>query len=222
MNTLGSLAILVGLSVGVAGLQPHASAETVAHESAARPVPTRAEDVKPLGAGATAPSAQLLQADGKPVTLADLYAKKPTILVFYRGGWCPYCNTHLGQIATIEPELVKLGYQVLAISPDKPEMLAASVDKGGYAYQLLSDSDMTLSQAFGLAFKVDEPTVEKYRGYGIDLSKSSGKNHNLLPVPAVYVVDRKGVIRFAHHDADYTKRLSPADLVGEARRVVAE
>jgi peroxiredoxin len=183
-------------------------------------IPTRAEDVRPLNEGERAPSATLSRPDGQPVTLSAAYSTKPSILIFYRGGWCPYCNTHLGQIAKAEADLVQLGYQVLAISPDQPEALRASVDKGGYTYQLLSDSDMVLTRAFGLAFRVDDPTVEKYRGFGIDLDKASGRNHHLLPVPAVYIVDTQGVIRFAHWDADYKKRLEPADLIAAARRIV--
>ncbi|GIW77718.1 MAG: alkyl hydroperoxide reductase [Phycisphaerae bacterium] len=183
-------------------------------------IPIRAEDVHPLKEDDRAPSATLARPDGQPMTLSRAYAAKPTILIFYRGGWCPYCNTHLGQIAKAEAELIKIGYQVLAISPDQPEALRTSIDEGGYTYQLLSDSDMVLTRAFGLAFRVDDPTVEKYRGFGIDLDKASGRDHHLMPVSAVYIVDTQGVIRFAHWDADYKKRLESADLIVAARRIV--
>jgi len=182
-------------------------------------IPTRAEDVRPLREGDRAPSATLLCPDGQPLTLSAAYSTKPSILIFYRGGWCPYCNTHLGQIAKSEADLVQMGYQVLAISPDQPQALRASIDKGGYTYQLLSDSDMVLTRAFGLAFRVDDPTVEKYRGFGIDLDKASGRDHHLLPAPAVYIVDTHGIIRFAHWDPDYKQRLEPADLIAAARRI---
>lgn len=183
-------------------------------------IPTRAQDVRPLKQGDRAPSVILVCPDGQPVALSALYASKPSIVIFYRGGWCPYCTTHLGNIAHAEAELVKLGYQVLAISPDRPEALRVSINKGGYTYQLLSDSDMTVTRAFGLAFRVDDPTIEKYRSFGIDLEKASGRNHYLLPVPAVYIVDTQCIIRFAHWDADYKKRLEPADLIAAARRII--
>lgn len=185
-------------------------------------VAQRAEDVRPLQVGAPAPDAALRRPDGTPVDARTRYAAKPSVVVFYRGGWCPYCNTHLGKLATAEPELVKLGYQVLAVSPDAPEALQASLDKGGYKYQLLSDSDMALSKAFGLAFRVDDPTVKKYEGFGIDLAKASGRDHHLLPVPAVYLVDQKGNIRFAHWNPDYKKRLDPNELLDAARRAAAD
>ena len=110
-----------------------------------------------------------------------------------------------------------MGYQVLAISPDRPAELSKTVAKHNLGYQLLSDSDMTLARAFGIAFRVDDPTLEKYRGYGIDLEQSSGRDHHLLPVPAAYIVDKQGVIRFAHWEPDYKKRLEPKALLSAAR-----
>jgi peroxiredoxin len=191
--------------------------EAHSHDDAAPP--NDASAVQPLGVGVKAPTISLRGSDGRSVDLAAKYAQKPTVLIFYRGGWCPYCNTHLGQIATAEPELLRLGYQVLAISPDRPEGLAKTLDKQDLGYELLSDSDVALARAFGLVFHVDDPTVEKYRGFGIDLEQASGRDHHMLPVPAVYIVDRAGVIRFAHWNADYKTRLSPEDLLKAARDV---
>jgi peroxiredoxin len=216
MKTLGFIALLGGFGVTVAGCQQEM--QMTAPATVTKPaIPTRAEDVRPLKEGQRAPSATLLRPGGQPVTLSAAYSTKPSILIFYRGGWCPYCNTHLGQIAQVEADLVKLGYQVLAISPDQPEALRDSLNKGGFGYELLSDSDMELSRAFGLAFRVDDETVEKYRGFGIDLDKASGRDHHLLPVPAVYIVDTQGVIRFAHWSADYRERLDPEVLLQAAR-----
>ena len=179
-------------------------------------VPDDAQQVQPLGQGKKAPVTVLRRPDGQEVDLATLYAQKPTVLIFYRGGWCPYCNAHLGQIATAEPELLSMGYQILAISPDRPEELAKTLDKQHLTYQLLSDSDVAFARAFGLVFRVDDPTLEKYKGFGIDLEQASGRPHHMLPVPAVYIVDMQGIIRFAHWDADYKKRLEPKALLKAA------
>jgi peroxiredoxin len=174
--------------------------------------PDDAGQVRPLKVGDRAPSVTLRRPDGEPAELAGLYREKPTVLVFYRGGWCPYCTAHLAQLAAAEPELLKLGYQVVAVSPDRPEELAKTLGKHKLSYTLLSDSDAAFALAFGLAFRVDDPTIEKYRGFGIDLEKASGMDHHLLPVPAVYIVDTAGVIRFAHWEADYKQRLAPEAL----------
>jgi len=180
-------------------------------------VPLDAADVSPLGPGDAAPTGDVRTPDGKTVALADLYDERPTVLVFYRGGWCPYCNTHLGQLAKAEPKLVKMGYQVVAISPDRPEKVRATVDEGGFEYQIVSDSDMSIARAFGLAFRVDDATIEKYKTYEIDLEDASGEGHQLLPVPAVYIVDTSGTIRFVHYDPDYKQRLEADPLLAAAR-----
>jgi peroxiredoxin len=208
--------LMAGGAVLLCGCEPAADA-TASQEDP----PLRAEDVRPLSAGERAPTARLRRVNGELVDLKEMYREKPTMLVFYRGGWCPYCSVQLGHLAKAEAELVALGYQVLAISPDGPEALRESVEKPEFEYELLSDSEMTLAKAFGVAFRVDDQTVEQYRGFGIDLGKASGRDHHLLPVPAVYIIDTEGVIRFAHWDADYKERLEAAILIDAARRAMA-
>jgi peroxiredoxin len=191
---------------------------------AEREPPQRAEDVQPLEAGAEAPTARVQRMDGEAVEMAELYREKPTMLVFYRGGWCPYCSVQLGHLAEAEGELVAMGYQVLAVSPDRPEALREGVEKGeaDLRYELLSDSGMELAQKFGVAFRVDDETVERYRGFGIDLAQAAGSDHHLLPVPAVYLIDTEGMIRYAHWDADYKERLEPEELLAAAREAATE
>ncbi len=173
--------------------------------------------VSPLPVGAAAPAAVLTRADGSSADLAALYAAKPTVLIFYRGGWCPFCNAHLAALAKIQPDLLALGYQIMAISPDQPAELEKTSAKHHLNYQLLSDSQMKLAQAFGLAFRVDDTTLTKYRGYGIDLEKYSGQPHHLLPVPAVYIVDQSGKIRFVHYNPDYKQRMSDEEILAAAK-----
>ena len=89
------------------------------------------------------------------------------------------------------------------------------MEQGSVSFPLYSDSALDAAKGFGLAFKVDDTTVTKYKGYGIDLKKASGRDHQSLPVPAIYVVTKDGVIDFAHSDPDYRQRLEPAKLVDE-------
>ncbi len=180
-------------------------------------VPASAEDIFPLSEGERAPNASLLGIKGESLELSDLYAEKPTVLIFYRGGWCPYCNTHLGEVAAAEPELNKLGYQILALSPDRPEKTQETLSQQKMNYQLLSDSTMEAAKAFGLAFRLDEKTLKMLSEYGIDIEEASGQSHHMLPVPAVYIVDTKGMIRFSHWNPDYKERLSKEDILRAAQ-----
>lgn len=183
-------------------------------------VPASAPDVSPLLIGSAVPDVTLKTADGTDFSLRAAVGKKPSILIFYRGGWCPYCNLHLGQLQTAEPELIKLGYQILAVSPDRPEKVSEGAEKVNYT--LLSDASMTAAKAFGIAFRVDDATLDKYKGYGIDLEAASGQKHHLLPVPAVFVAGADGRIHFVYVNPDYTIRLAPEVLLAAARASIAK
>jgi len=197
-----------------------APTDTAAPANAA--VALEATQTRPLAVGQMAPDASVLSADGRHVRLSERLSRAPTLLVVYRGGWCPYCTAHLAELARIEKDLTGMGLQILAVSPDRPELLAQE----GYAkgtefnYELLSDQNIELARAFGLAFQVDAPTVELYRGYGIDLQQASGRPHQVLPVPAVYMIDSSGQIRFAHANPDYRERLDGAAVLAAARTMM--
>ncbi|MGH8238192.1 MAG: peroxiredoxin-like family protein [Steroidobacteraceae bacterium] len=203
--------VSVLLSLIVAVLSVAALAETPA-------VPDEPTKVKPLQAGAAAPAFTVRDATGEPFRFEPKALQKPAVMIFYRGGWCPYCNAHLGQLRKAEPQLLAMGYAVLFLSADRPELLRSSLKEKDINYTLLSDANMNAARAFGIAFRVDDATVEQYKKYNIDLEAASGATHHELPVPAVFIVDRTGVIRFAHSNPDYKVRLSGEEILAAARK----
>jgi len=192
---------------GATGITSFASArqDTVANSAA---------EAKPLQVGARVPDASIRGLDGKVVRLRSVLRGKPTVLIFYRGGWCPFCNAHLSDLAKIEPEIQNRGYQIIAVSPDVPAELAKMVDKDHLTYRLFSDSTAEAMKKFGVAFRVDDATFSKYRdSYHIDLEKWSGETHHILPVPSVFIVDRAGKLVFVHSNPDYKVRLKGEDVL---------
>lgn len=173
---------------------------------------------RPLTIGRRVPAALVQTVDGAELDLAAACTDKPTLVVFYRGSWCPYCNRHLAALQEIEPRLLEMGYQILAISPDQAEGLRDATTKNHLNYRLLSDRGMKAADAFGLAFRVDAKTVEKYREYKIDLAPVPGEpDARWLPVPAVYLIGRDGTVKFVHTDPDYKARLSGAAVIAAAQ-----
>jgi peroxiredoxin len=197
--------------------QGHSQAPGVDARAERPPVAESAEEVRPVGQGERAPSATMQTVDGESLAMDSVYRQQPTVLVFYRGGWCPYCNTQLNDLAKIENELRDIGFQIVAVSVDQPSELRTTLAKADINYTLLSDADAGLTRAFGLAFRVDAPTIEQYAGFGIDLEAASGQKHHILPVPAVYLIDTSGLIRYAYWNADYKVRLSGAEVLEAAR-----
>jgi peroxiredoxin len=180
-------------------------------------IPLTAQEVHPLAVGDSAPDGTLSTIKGKKVNFKKLVAKKHSVVIFYRGGWCPFCNLQMGQLVKIEPELEKMGYQILAISPDKPEKLKESLAKHHINYTLLSDRSMELTKKFKLAYRVNDETLLKMKNHGADLDSNTGNNLHMLPVPAAYVVDQKGVIRFVYYNPDIKVRVNPDDLLKAAK-----
>lgn len=165
------------------------------------------EMTSPLGVGKKIPDVGLMNLAGEKVSsLKEI--TKPSVLVFYRGGWCPYCNKQLSGLAIIEKEIKAMGYTLIAVSPDAPAQLKATMDKNKLSYTLLSDQKGELIKAMGLAFKAPEK-------YGSMLLKASGggNSETVLPVPAVYITDSNGKILYKYSDSDYSKRLDEQELL---------
>lgn len=180
-------------------------------------VPDRAEDTHPIGVDSLWPDVSLRALDGEALSSHDALQGKPAVVVFFRGGWCPYCNRQLGALRKITGELSEMGYQLIAVSPDRPAALQDDIEKNELDYRLLSDSSAALIKALAIAFRVDAATREKYHGYGIDLEQASGETHHLLPVPSVYIVDAQNTIRYQYSNPDYKVRLDNEGLLQAAR-----
>ena len=169
-----------------------------------------------LGEGDLVPSGMLRSVGGEDVDIAEISKGKPAVFIFYRGGWCPYCNLHLADLQTIESALRELGFSIYAISPDSPEELKKSISKHELGYTLLSDSKMEIAEVFGIAFTVEEDVVQRYKGYGMDLERASEETNHKLPHPAVFLVDR-GRVFFAHVNSNYKVRLPALEILEKAR-----
>jgi len=165
-------------------------------------VPERAEDISPLLIGENIPDHVLKAIDGSDQAMSDILRKKPTVLIIYRGGWCPYCNAHLAEIQDAESEIIKLGYQIVAVSPDSPENLLVTDEKHNLKYNLYSDSNGTFIHALGIDFKAPEGSMQKLLNY------SGGLNKGILPVPSVFIVDTDGKITFEYINPNYKIRIS--------------
>ncbi len=154
--------------------------------------------------------------DGTAVTLGAAINGSPTVVVFYRGGWCPFCTRHLAGLAGIIPDLTAAGWKIVAVAPDQPSVLAATIATGDDGVPRLSDAAGDLMQAFGVAYRVDDATDVKLKGFKVDLAAAAGNDHRWLPMPSVFLIAADGTIRFVHADPDYKVRLDPKALLAIA------
>ena len=166
--------------------------------------------------GDQAPDGQLQSVQEESVALSSLWSDGPVVLVWYRGGWCPYCNLQLEAMQQSLPTIERLGAKVVALTPELPPKAAATQEKLRVGFQVLSDPGNELARKFGLVFKLPPKVAEFYKEK-IKLEEYNGDDSYELPLSAVYVIDTKGKIRYAFLEADYTQRAEPADIVAALR-----
>ena len=165
-------------------------------------IPENPEDISPLLIGESLPDSDLLDENGAVVSLNEIIKSKPTVLVFYRGGWCPYCNRQLSGLVDLEEEIINLGYQIIAISPDDYQNLKPTTKADHLNYTIYADVDAQLIQKIGIAFKASERT-QSYIS-----KKTIGMTTEILPVPTVLIIDPDGKILFEYISPNYKERIS--------------
>jgi peroxiredoxin len=160
-----------------------------------------------LTVNSVAPDFTAKDQNGKTINLKSELKKNEVVVVFYRGEWCPFCNKELKALEDSLQWIRSKGAIVLAISPEKSENISKTIEKTKASYSILHDEGLKIMKSYDVAFQVDSLTLTKYKAYGIDFTAANGKsNGNNLPVPAVYVINKKGQITYRHFDPDYRKR----------------
>ena len=165
-----------------------------------------------LNVGDQAGDATLPNAQGEEEKLSDLWAQGPVVIVWYRGGWCPYCNMQLHAMQEALPAIKAAGATLVAITPETPDNSLSTSEKNELEFTVLSDVGNELAKKYGVVFKLPEKVSPLYKQM-IDLEKYNGNDSDELPLAATYVIDNTGKIRYAFLDADYTKRAEPVDVV---------
>ncbi len=163
--------------------------------------------------GSKAPDFKGTDQNKNEIRLKDLLKNGKVVMVFYRGQWCPYCNRQLSALQDSLQFIIDKGATLLAISPEKSEMIDKTVEKTQATYSVIHDKDMKIMKAYEVAFEVPENTVTRYRNAGLDLEKLNGENGTNLPVPAVYIIDKESTITFRFFDENYKKRPSVKEIL---------
>ncbi len=165
-----------------------------------------------LRVGDKAPDFTLTDASGKKVTLSEMLKEGPVVLTWYRGGWCPYCNVALKALSDVLPAIKGQGAQLVAMTPELPDHSMSTKEKNAVTFPVLSDIDNKVAQQYKLVFTLDAATAQRYESK-FGLSKYNGNKKNQLPIPACYVIDKGGIIRFAYVNPDYRQRVKPMDVL---------
>jgi len=191
-----------------------------------------AADGSGLSVGVMAPEIKAINSEGEPFVLSDAVAQNPIVLIFYRGGWCPYCNVQLQMFEKQIDAFEQRGVEVVAVSVDNlaevQKMVEGNsygvelaqknpgkydIEKMGYTFDIVGGMSIETLKEYNALHQVDDETNKKYLEWGIDLEASSGEDHHIIAIPATYVIDTDGKIIFAQSNKDYTVRTMPKEVL---------
>jgi peroxiredoxin len=159
-----------------------------------------------LGPGDRAPAFELPSAHGARLRLSSFLERGPVVLVFYRGGWCPWCNTQLRGLQAALDRIAALGGSLVAVSPQTPPSTAAFIDEARLGFEVLSDVNSFVASDYGITFELAEADRRLFRSVGNDLAAVNGSDAWILPAPSTFVIAQDAIIEYARIDPNYTSR----------------
>lgn len=173
-----------------------------------------------LQPGNIAPDFILPDVDGRSVRLYTELERGPVVLVFYRGGWCPYCKIHLRGFQISLADFKAAGAQVMVVSPQLPDQSLNTRENGHLAFPVLSDVGLNTARAFGVAVELPKALLKLYADFNQPLEKSNGvEGSKELPMPATFVIRPNRTIAYAHVEADFTRRSEPLEVLNLVRQL---
>ncbi|MGB1207454.1 MAG: peroxiredoxin family protein [Chitinophagales bacterium] len=169
---------------------------------------------KGLAVGEEAPDFVAMNQEEEEVVLSEILEEHSVVLFFYRGEWCPICNRYLSNfqdsLAFVEAQNVK----VIAVTPEKLESSQKIVEKTDAEFIVVNDADESISKKYDVLFGVTTAYQKKIKTLLFtDIAKNNEQEEASLPVPATYIINRKGEIVYRHFDVNYKKRASVKEIL---------
>jgi peroxiredoxin len=158
-----------------------------------------------LKAGAQLPAFTVRNADGQLVKSADL-AGRPTIMIFFRGNWCPFCMAQIRELAKRYQEIGALGVRVAMISPQPHGNTVALAKKFGVKFEFLTDERNAAARTLGIAMPFGIPLGMQVLGYNSE-----------TVLPTVIITDHHGRVVWAHETDNYRIRPEPDTYIDVLR-----
>ncbi len=156
--------------------------------------------------------------DGQATTLYNLLQNQINFIIFYRGGWCPYCNYHVKQLTEFYPLFKKENIQLILISADDVDGETLLKNTYRIPFPLISDSLLIAHEAFNVTLQFNELEVLTAKIlYDLELESWSKQPHYKIAVPAYFLLDQQGIVKWEHIAQDYTVRPSPKQLLSVAK-----
>lgn len=142
-------------------------------------------------------SITLRNADGVEIS-SDAWRGRPSILIFFRGNWCPLCMAQIKELAGRYRDINALGVRTALISPQPHENTAALARAHNVNFEFYSDEGNAAARALGIDHPGGLPAGMQALGYESD-----------TVLPTVIITDARGVVVWAHETDNYRVRPEP-------------
>ena len=173
---------------------------------------TRSDDLG-IAAGSMAPDATLASIEDGQVTLSDLWADQNLMLIFYRGGWCPYCNAQIRDITVNYSKFLDRSVLPVLVSVDEPDTSALLSATYEVPFPVMSDSDLDAHESYNVVLRVTEEEYQARLSRGVDMEAYSGQDHHVMAVPSTFLIEQGGHLLWSHVDVEFRTRPSADQLL---------
>lgn len=148
---------------------------------------------------------------GRLVALPALLESGPVAVMFFRGHWCPYCRLNVRAVVQALDRIEAMGARIVAIMPETQEYAGQLKAEAGAPFPILTDLDNGYALSLNLAIWLGDE-IQSLLSYQ-EMAKFHGNDGWVLPIPAVFVVGRDGIIKARFVDPDFRKRMEIDDLL---------
>lgn len=140
------------------------------------------------------------------VSLNELIKDQSLVLVFYQGGWSPFCNIQLQALNEAYSKVKALGGELIALSPESRQQTLQTVNQNQLNFRVYADINNEMAKLFKIMFKYPLYALQVFDNHGLDLPDSTQTNTLELPAPATFVINRSKKITYASLSEDFTQR----------------
>jgi peroxiredoxin len=197
---------------------PNAVMDAFTREQAELAAAGRPAGVAP--AGTVLPDAELVDVHGAATSLYEVAGDGLSVLVFYRGAWCPYCNIALSVYQEhLLPQLTERGARLVAVSPQKPDGSLTMQQKHGLAFAVVSDPGNVLARRLGILTQPSPEARTAQLDLGLDLTEVNADGTVAVPMPATVILDASRTVRWTDVHPDYSTRTEPQQVIDALDRL---